>query len=92
MVHPGIQQLCITGSSTSWLEKKLGAQSNPDLIIYSLNIELMREQNKEKINSKYLEIARTLRTAGAEALVICANTPPHAYSDSSYRPCYRKRG
>lgn len=59
--------------------EKIGAQANPELIIYSLNIELMREQNKEKINSKYLEIARTLKTAGAEALVICANTPHMVY-------------
>ena len=55
--------------------EKIGAQANPELILYSLNIELMREQNKEKINNKYLEIARTLQDAGAEAIVICANTP-----------------
>lgn len=59
--------------------EKIGAQANPELVIYSLNIELMREQNKEKINNKYLEIARTLQTAGAEALVICANTPHMVY-------------
>lgn len=55
--------------------EKIGTRGNPELLIYSLNIELMREQNREKINNKYLEIARTLETAGAEALVICANTP-----------------
>lgn len=55
--------------------EKIGAGGNPELLIYSLNIELMREQNKEKINNKYLEVARILSTAGAEALVICANTP-----------------
>ncbi len=55
--------------------EKIGTQANPELLIYSLNIELMREQNKEKINKKYLEIANTLQNAGAEALVICANTP-----------------
>ncbi|MDX1604291.1 MAG: aspartate racemase, partial [Salinimicrobium sediminis] len=54
--------------------ERIGSQANPELLIYSLNIELMREQNKEKINNKYLGIARTLETAGAEALVICANT------------------
>lgn len=59
--------------------EKIGAQGNPELLIYSLNIELMREQNKEKINKKYLEIAQTLQTAGAEALVICANTPHMVY-------------
>ena len=55
--------------------EKIGAQANPELLLYSLNIELMREQNKEKINKKYLEVARTLQEAGAEAIVICANTP-----------------
>lgn len=55
--------------------EKIGARGNPELLIYSLNIELMREQNKEKINNKYLEISKTLEGAGAEALVICANTP-----------------
>lgn len=59
--------------------EKIGTQGNPEMLIYSLNIELMREQNKEKINNKYLEIARTLQTAGAKALVICANTPHMVY-------------
>ncbi len=59
--------------------EKIGTSGNPELLIYSLNIELMREQNKEKINHKYLEIARTLQTAGAKALVICANTPHMVY-------------
>ncbi len=55
--------------------KEIGSQANPPLIIYSLNIELMREQDREKINAKYLEVSRKLHAAGAEALVICANTP-----------------
>lgn len=59
--------------------ERIGTQGNPELLIYSLNIELMREQNKEKINAKYLEIAQTLQTAGAKALVICANTPHMVY-------------
>ncbi len=59
--------------------EKIGTQANPELLIYSLNVELMREQNVEKINNKYLKIAQTLQTAGAEALVICANTPHMVY-------------
>lgn len=55
--------------------KVIGTQANPPMIIYSLNIELMREQDREKINMKYLEVALKLHSAGAEALVICANTP-----------------
>ncbi|RKS53407.1 aspartate racemase [Gillisia mitskevichiae] len=55
--------------------EKRGTWGNPPLIIYSLNIELMREQNKEKINMAYLDIAKKLESIGAKALVICANTP-----------------
>jgi aspartate racemase len=40
--------------------KKIGTQGNPPLIIHSINIELMREQNKEKINAKYLDVAQKL--------------------------------
>ena len=57
----------------------IGEQANPPLIIYSLNIELMREQDKEKINQVYLEVATKLQTAGAEAIIICANTPHMVY-------------
>lgn len=59
--------------------KKIGTQANPPLIIYSLNIELMREQDREKINHSYLHIARKLEIAGAKALIICANTPHMVY-------------
>lgn len=59
--------------------EKIGKQGNPPLIIYSLNIELMREGDKNKINNAYLEIANKLESAGAEALVICANTPHMVY-------------
>lgn len=59
---------------------RLGTGANPALILYSLNIELMREMNIDKINASYLEISRTLQTAGAEAIIICANTPHLVYS------------
>lgn len=58
---------------------KIGSQANPPLIIHSINIELMREQNKEKINTKYLDVSEKLQNAGAEAIIICANTPHMAY-------------
>ncbi|NHF59667.1 amino acid racemase [Flavobacteriaceae bacterium TP-CH-4] len=58
---------------------KIGKQANPPLIIYSLNIELMREQNVPKINNTYLDVATKLQQAGAEAIVICANTPHMIY-------------
>jgi len=59
--------------------EKIGTQGNPELLIYSINIELMREQNVDKINAKYLQVSRSLEKAGAKAIVICANTPHMAY-------------
>lgn len=55
--------------------EKIGTQGNPPLILYSLNIELMRSGDKEKINQKYLEVSQKLQKAGAQAIIICANTP-----------------
>ncbi len=39
----------------------------------------MRELNEDKINTKYLEESQKLERAGAEAIVICANTPHMGY-------------
>ena len=55
--------------------KSIGEQANPPLIIHSINIELMRKQNRDDINAKYLEVSRKLEAAGASAIIICANTP-----------------
>lgn len=60
--------------------EKIGADQNPPLLLYSLNIKLMREQNLKAINSAYLEIAKKLEAAGAGAIIICANTPHMVYS------------
>ena len=60
--------------------EKIGTQGNPELIIYSINIELMREQDRDKINAKYLEVSKKLEQAGAEAILICANTPHMTYT------------
>lgn len=59
--------------------EKIGTQGNPELLVYSINIELMREQNVDKINTKYLQVSRSLEQAGAKTIVICANTPHMAY-------------
>ena len=59
--------------------EKIGTQGNPELLLYSINIELMREQNVDKINAKYLQVSRSLEQAGVKAIVICANTPHMAY-------------
>ena len=53
----------------------IGTQGNPELLIHSINIEVMRRQNKQEINEKYLQVSRGLENAGAAALLICANTP-----------------
>ncbi len=59
--------------------ERIGSHANPPLILHSINIELMREQNKEKINAKYLDVSLKLQKAEAEAIVICANTPHMIY-------------
>lgn len=59
--------------------KRTGTHSNPPLILYSLNVELMREHDTDKIKTTYLHIARKLEIAGARAIVICANTPHLVY-------------
>jgi len=59
--------------------KEFGGSQNPPLLLYSLNIQLMREQDVEKIQAAYLEISRKLETAGAQAIIICANTPHMIY-------------
>ncbi|UJP63573.1 aspartate/glutamate racemase family protein [Mongoliitalea daihaiensis] len=58
----------------------LDVSQNPNLLIYSQNIQLMREQDIPRINKAYLEIAHKLESAGAEAIVICANTPHMVYN------------
>ena len=59
--------------------KKIGKQANPPLILYSLNIAIMREGNMDKINKTYLDISLKLQEAGAQAIIICANTPHMVY-------------
>jgi aspartate racemase len=53
---------------------------NPNLLIYSQNIQLMRNQHIPSINSEYLKIATMLERAGAEGILICANTPHMVYT------------
>jgi aspartate racemase len=49
--------------------------TNPPLLMYSLDLNLMRRNNWDEINETFLEIAQALEAAGAQAIVICANTP-----------------
>ena len=57
----------------------IGSQANPPLILYSINIEVMRSLNREKIQETYLSTSKKLEAAGAKAIVICANTPHLVY-------------
>ena len=59
--------------------KKIGDHANPPLIIHSINIELMRKQDRKAINAKYLEVSTKLQNAGVSAIIICANTPHMVY-------------
>lgn len=61
--------------------KKIGSQANPTLVIYSLNIELMRNGTRKEIIAEYLRIANLLIDAGAQGIVICANTPHMVVDD-----------
>jgi aspartate racemase len=53
----------------------MGDDQNPELILHSIDIRIMRRQNREEIQDKYLEVAEKLEAAGAQAVLICANTP-----------------
>lgn len=59
--------------------EKIGADKNPTLLLYSLNIELMRSGDLEQIKEAYLEISKKLIGMGAEGILICANTPHLVY-------------
>lgn len=52
-----------------------GLHKNPPLLLYSLTVEIMKEGDWEKISAKYLEIALSLESEGAQGIIICANTP-----------------
>lgn len=61
------------------VSKTIGADKNPTLLIYSLNIELMRSGEIDRIKEEYLRIANELIQIGAQGIVICANTPHLVY-------------
>lgn len=54
---------------------EIGNASNPELLLYSINIDIMRKQVLHDIQQKYLHVSKRLIEAGAEAILICANTP-----------------
>ena len=54
---------------------RIGHDNNPELLLYSINIDIMRKQILADIQEKYLEVSQKLIDAGSQALLICANTP-----------------
>ncbi|WP_107038861.1 aspartate/glutamate racemase family protein [Brumimicrobium mesophilum] len=57
----------------------IGHDKNPELLLYSLNVELMRSEDQERIKTEYLRISKDLISIGAEGILICANTPHMVY-------------
>lgn len=52
---------------------------NPELLIHSIDMGIMREGDIDKIQNKYLEVSRELADDGVDAILICANTPHLVY-------------
>ncbi|MDG1571555.1 amino acid racemase [Robiginitalea sp. M366] len=61
------------------VSRHIGTQGNPELILHSINIEVMRSRDGDRIRAKYLEVARLLEQHGAQGILICANTPHMVY-------------
>jgi aspartate racemase len=59
--------------------EKLGGGNSAKLLLYSLNFEDLRvlteTNNWEQIGKNLIDIAKNLENAGAECIVLCANTP-----------------
>lgn len=59
--------------------KILGEAINPELLIHSIDISVMRSEDASRIRAKYLEVAKGLEAHGAKGIIICANTPHLVY-------------
>ena len=59
----------------SGVSEIIGPDSNPPLILHSINVQVMRRQDKDEIFAKYLDVSKKLQKAGADGIIICANTP-----------------
>ncbi|MEO9476720.1 MAG: amino acid racemase [Cyclobacteriaceae bacterium] len=62
---------------------RLGTKVNPELQLFSINIELMFSQDWDLIARKFIEAAKTLEKGGVDALVLCANTTHRLYAEIS---------
>lgn len=64
----------------SMVNERTDGLITPPLLLYSINVDLMRRGNWDEINKAYLDISRTLEDDGVEAIILCANTPHKVYS------------
>jgi len=65
------------------INKRLGGASSAKILLYSLNLEEFKpppDPDEWKVAKPLIDIARRLEKAGAECLLICANTP-HMFAD-----------
>ena len=69
----------------SMINQRLGEDVNPPLLLYSINIQLMKHGSRSEIQEGFLKYASTLEKAGAEAIIFCANTPHLAYDHVASR-------
>ncbi len=64
--------------------ERLGGNNAAKLLLYSINFEelkLLTEANKwEEISKNFTDIAKRLEYAGADCIVLCANTP-HLFAE-----------
>lgn len=70
------------------VNEHFGDNTNPPLLLFNLNQSLVhqyqREDKWDEIANMVIEAGRRLQNAGAEALILCANTP-HKIFDSAER-------
>lgn len=59
--------------------KIIGEAYNPELLIHSIDISVMRSEDPQRIKTRYLEVAKGLEANGAAGILICANTPHQVY-------------
>ena len=69
------------------INEKLGAHHSAHLILYSVEFEEFIEKNKENwdvISKSFIKIAKKIENAGADFLIICANTMHKIADDIQY--------
>lgn len=62
---------------------RLGTKVNPELLLHSINIEMMHSGDWDIITLKFKEVARSLEKRGAEGIILCANSTHLMYTELS---------